>query len=75
MAKREARIAREAAYTIQLSSDRVSKLEELAKEAGTSPEDLLRAQVESWLAHPQADFLAAAGHVLKKNAELYRRLA
>jgi len=75
MSKREARAAREAAFTITLSPDRVSKLEELAKEAGTSPEDLLRVQVENWLAHPQADFLEAAAHVLKKNAELYRRLA
>jgi hypothetical protein len=28
-----------------------------------------------WLAHPRADFADAAAYVLKKNAELYRRLA
>jgi predicted transcriptional regulator len=75
MAKREVRAARDAAFTITLSSDRVSKLQELAKEAGTSPEDLLRTQVESWLSQPEADFEEAARYVLKKNAELYRRLA
>jgi antitoxin FitA len=62
-------------FTIALTPDRASKLEELAKEAGVSPEELLRTTVENWLAHPQADFLEVAFYVLKKNAELYRRLA
>jgi predicted transcriptional regulator len=75
MAKREARAARDAAFTITLSPDRASKLQELAKEAGRSPEDLLRTQVESWLSQPEDDFEEAASYVLKKNAELYRRLA
>jgi predicted transcriptional regulator len=75
MAKREVRTARDAAFTIRLSPDRASKLQELAKEAGRSPEDLLQTQVESWLSEPRADFEEAAIYVLKKNAELYRRLA
>ena len=75
MAKREARAARDAAFTITLSPDRASKLQELAKEAGTSPEDLLRTRVESWLSPSHPDFEEAAEYVLRKNAELYRRLA
>ncbi|HEV2852930.1 MAG TPA: hypothetical protein VHC97_09020 [Thermoanaerobaculia bacterium] len=62
-------------FTIKLSSERASKLQELAREAGTSPEDLLQTQVESWLSQPEAVFEEAARYVLKKNAELYRRLA
>lgn len=62
-------------FTIALPPEPASKLEELARGAGVSPEELLRSTVERWLARPQADFLEAASYVLKKNAELYRRLA
>lgn len=61
--------------TLALSDDSALKLEELAKAAGVQPTELLRASVEEWLAHPRADFADAAAYVLKKNAELYRRLA
>ena len=63
------------AFIIKLSPERASQLQELAREAGTSPEDLLQIQVESWLSQSEADFEEAARYVLKKNAELYRRLA
>jgi predicted transcriptional regulator len=65
----------ETLFTITLSPDRASKIEDLAKGAGVPPEELLRAKVEDWLDQPQSDFSAAAAYVLKKNAELYRRLA
>jgi antitoxin FitA len=61
--------------TIALSDERLQRLAELAKRAQVSPEDLLRASVEEWLSHPNVDFIRAANYVLKKNAELYRRLA
>jgi len=61
--------------TLALSDDSAIKLEELAKTTGIPPAELLRASVEEWLAHPRADFADAAAFVLKKNAELYRRLA
>jgi hypothetical protein len=50
-------------------------LTDLADEAGVQPEEFLRASVEEWLSRPQASFSEAASYVLKKNAELYRRLA
>ncbi len=61
--------------TIALPDERARRLKELADEAGVAPEELLRASVEEWLARPKEDFARAATYVLKKNAELYRRLA
>jgi hypothetical protein len=61
--------------TIPLSEDRLLRLRELAERAGVSPEDLARAGLEDWLARPREDFAKAAEYVLRKNAELYRRLA
>ena len=61
--------------TITLSEERAVKLKELAEEMGVAPEELLRARVEEWLSRPESDFAQAATYVLKKNAELYRRLA
>jgi len=63
------------AITIPLSEDRLRRLYELAARAGVSPEDLARAGLEEWLAGPREDFQKAAKYVLRKNAELYRRLA
>jgi predicted transcriptional regulator len=62
-------------FTIELPEEHVRRLHDLAREAGTTPEDLIRAGIEEWLAHPRADFAEAAEYVLEKNAELYRRLA
>jgi antitoxin FitA len=62
-------------FTITLTADEAHRLQELAKKAGVSPEDLLRAGVGEWLARTEDDFTAAADYVLKKNAELYKRLA
>ena len=61
--------------TIPLSDERLMRLRELAKEASLSPEELVRTSVEEWLSRPKEDFVRAANYVLKKNAELYKRLA
>lgn|GEM_PF-383295 len=63
------------AITIPLSEDRLARLHELAKQLGVTPEELARAGLEDWLAQPREDFRKAADYVLRKNAELYRRLA
>ncbi|HEX6864887.1 MAG TPA: CopG family transcriptional regulator [Thermoanaerobaculia bacterium] len=62
-------------FTIALSDEKARRLEELAREAGVAPEELLRTSVEDWLAQPREDFAHAASYVLRKNKELYRRLA
>jgi hypothetical protein len=61
--------------TIALPDPSMLRLKELANEAGVDPEELLNASVVEWLARPKDDFAQAAAYVLKKNAELYRRLA
>jgi predicted DNA-binding protein len=61
--------------TIALPDEPMQRLRELATEAGVAPEELLQANIERWLTRPQEDFTQAAAYVLKKNAELYRRLA
>jgi predicted transcriptional regulator len=64
-----------ATITISLPDESMERLRELARESGVQPEELLRASIEQWLARQQEDFAEAAAYVLKKNAELYRRLA
>lgn len=46
-----------------------------AERLGLTPEELARAAVADLLASVGEDFEVAAGRVLKKNEELYRRLA
>jgi antitoxin FitA len=64
-----------ASITVTISDEQLGKLQQLALENQVSPEDLLRANIEDWLAASNDDFTQAASYVLKKNAELYRRLA
>ena len=61
--------------TVTLSEDHLQRLQELAKTFRIAPEELLRVSVEELIARPQADFQKAFGYVLKKNQELYQRLA
>lgn len=62
-------------FTVELSEEQAQQLRELAREAGVSPEELLRVGVEEWLSRHGRDFAEAAAYVLQKNRELYRRLA
>jgi antitoxin FitA len=64
-----------ASITIDIPDEQLQKLQQLARDTQVSPEDLLRVNIEDWLARPQDEFTKAADYVLKKNAELYRRLA
>jgi hypothetical protein len=61
--------------TIALPEERLVKLNEMARQLGVVPEDLVRVSIEELLSRPEADFEQAVDHVLSKNAELYRRLA
>jgi len=63
------------AITITLSDDRLARLQEMAKRFQVSPEELVRVGVEELLAQPDEVFQRVVAAVLKKNAELYRRLA
>jgi antitoxin FitA len=61
--------------TIEIPDSQLQKLQDLAKLHGVSPEALLCANLADWLSSPKPEFSNAAGYVLKKNAELYSRLA
>ncbi len=61
--------------TITLPSDRFLELKERAVSFSISPEELVRVSIEELLARPEEPFQRAVDYVLKKNAELYQRLA
>jgi predicted transcriptional regulator len=61
--------------TINLPDEHLLKLREIASRLRVSPEDLARMSIEELIAQPEEGFERAADYVLKKNAELYRRLA
>ena len=61
--------------TIELPEERMQELRERAARFGVAPEELVRASVEGLLNRPDDRFKEAAEYVLKKNDELYRRLA
>ncbi|UKP01501.1 DNA-binding protein [Nostoc sp. UHCC 0870] len=64
-----------AAITINITEQQLQKLQEFAQKLGMSTEELLSASVEDLLNYPQNEFNQAASYVLRKNAELYQRLA
>lgn len=61
--------------TIELPKERLQKLQEMALRFGVSTEELVRVSVEDMLTQPEEQFRNAAQYVLKKNSELYKRLA
>jgi hypothetical protein len=61
--------------SIDLSPAQADRLRLEAERLGLTPEDLARAAIVDLLATTGDDFKAAADRVLKKNEELYRRLA
>jgi hypothetical protein len=61
--------------SIDLSPAQAERLRLEAERLGLTPEALARAAIADLLANPGDDFNAAAERVLKKNEELYRRLA
>ncbi len=61
--------------TIHLEAGELDRLRKLAEQCGRSPEELARENLRKWLADERAEFLSAANVILKKNAELYRRLS
>ncbi len=61
--------------TVSISDERFAKLKEVAGKLLITPEELVAASVEDLLARPEDSFGEAVECVLKKNTELYRRLA
>lgn len=61
--------------TIELSDEQLATLRKLAGVAQLPPEKVVQQTVAQWLELQGGEFSAAADYVLKKNAELYKRLA
>jgi len=61
--------------TVALPEDRLQELKEVAARLGVSVDTLVRVSVEELLAKPDESFRNTLDYVLKKNEELYRRLA
>ncbi len=61
--------------TISVSEEQLKRLREEARRLRVTPEALLLATLEDLLAQPEEDFRQAMEYVVRKNAELYRRLA
>ena len=61
--------------TIDLSPAQAERLRHEAERLGLAPEELARAAIADLLATPDDEFQSAAERVVRKNEELYRRLA
>jgi hypothetical protein len=61
--------------TITLPDDVATQLRTVAKNSGVKPEEFLLASLQEKLATLDTEFVDAMRYVLKKNAELYKRLA
>jgi hypothetical protein len=61
--------------SVVVSEDQAERLRRAAEHLGVRPEDLARAGVRDLLRQPDEVFERAAEYVLRKNEELYRRLA
>ena len=60
---------------IELSPAQAERLREEAERLGVTPEELARAALSDLLSEPDETFNTAVERVLRKNDELYRRLA
>jgi len=61
--------------SIELNETEGKKLRDEAARLGVDPEALARAVLADLLSNEDEDFREASEHVLRKNEELYRRLA
>ncbi len=61
--------------TINLSDDKLHKLQKIAKERGITVEEVVQTKINEWLTPNPEDFNQVANYVLTKNPELYNRLA
>jgi hypothetical protein len=63
------------AIHLEFDDQQMERLQATAARLNVSVSELAKAAINDLLAKPDSDFERAAAHVLKKNAELYKRLA
>jgi len=61
--------------TINLSEETAAQLKAASKKAGVKPEDFLLVSLREKLANIDPEFTEVLRYVMKKNADLYRRLS
>ena len=61
--------------TLELDEQQIRRLQDIARRLNVSVSDLAKAAISDLISRPESDFENAATRVLKKNAELYKRLA
>jgi len=61
--------------TISLPEEVATQLKDASKKIGIKPEELMLVSLQEKLANLDSEFTDAMKSVLKKNAELYKRLA
>ena len=61
--------------SIEIPDERLRLLERRATDLGISLEELLRVSINDLLAQPDEHIQQAIDYVLRKNEDLYRRLA
>ena len=61
--------------TIHLPDERLQELHSVAQKFQVTPEELVRVSIDALLNRPEEEFRRALVYVLRKNAELYKRLA
>lgn len=61
--------------TINITDDRLERLQEIAQRLRIAPEELVRASLEELIMRPEEEFQRILAYVLAKNSELYQRLA
>lgn len=60
---------------IPIPDETFVKLQEIAKSYQITPEEFVSVTIKDMLEQPEDDFQRVVKYVLKKNTELYRRLA
>ena len=60
---------------ISLSPDELKRLEDIGRQEGLTVEQVAKLGIQDLMNQPDEAFRLAAERILKKNAELYRRLA
>ena len=60
---------------ISLTEEQLKKLKEKAEGYGLTAEELVSMEIEGLITRPDKEFIKTAGYVLRRNKELYQRLA
>jgi hypothetical protein len=64
-----------AEITVTLSTEELRQLKDLGQREGLTVDQVVKLGIQNILDQPDESFHKAAQQILKKNAELYRRLA